>query len=171
MDIESMFDTLGGASSVGTKDGGCDARAGGILALKVELIRESLEVVLAQEDSISPRFYATLFSRYPEVIPLFSRNRPEQQQQMLQEAIVAVVDRIEDGAWLEAALGAMGEAHVTYGVRDEMYSWVGECLLAVLGEVAGDAWRGDYEIAWKEALEAIAERMLAGAAQARSRPD
>ena len=49
-----------------------------------------------------------------------------------------------------------------------MYPWVAECLLAALAEVAGEAWRADYEAAWKDALEAIAGLMLAGAARVRT---
>ena len=110
-----MFLVDSGGRVPAGQPGGCrawDAREEGVLSLKVDLIRESLELVLAREDSVTPRFYATLFSRYPEVIPLFSRNRPERQQQMLQEAIVAPEGRIHFAgehtslyhAWIQGAL-------------------------------------------------------------------
>jgi len=43
-----------------------------------------------------------------------------------------------------------------------MYGWVAEVQLATLARAAGDAWSPAYEAAWRDALTAIAELMLAG---------
>jgi hemoglobin-like flavoprotein len=62
----------------------------------VSLLRSSLEFVLDKDEHITLRFYDILFTRYPQVRPLFSRNAKKEQAKMLQEALVAVVDRVED---------------------------------------------------------------------------
>ncbi len=36
----------------------------------------------------------------------------------------------------------MGAKHLDYGVTNEMYDWVGECLVATLAEVADGAVYG-----------------------------
>jgi hemoglobin-like flavoprotein len=59
---------------------------------------------------------------------------------MLQQALVALIDHLEDASWLGETLSALGAKHLEYGVTDEMYGWVGECLLATLTEVAGKDW-------------------------------
>lgn len=87
---------------------------------------------------------------------------------MLQETLVAVVDHLEDESWLEENLRALGKKHVDYGVTDEMYAWVGDSLLTALSEVAGDAWTPEVDAAWREAYEAIANLMKAGAEEARA---
>ena len=69
------------------------------------------------------------------MIPLFSRNAPEKQQEMLQGAILAVLDHLDDSAWLADTMGAIGVKHLDYGVTDDMYPWVGECLIAALAEL------------------------------------
>lgn len=135
------------------------------MALNPELLRSSLALVVEREPVITRRFYEVLFERFPQVEPLFGKNAPQQQQKMLQEAIVAVVDHLEDADWLATTLGAMGRTHVDYGVTAEMYPWVGEALLATLAEIAGEAWTPEVEAAWTEAYQAIAALMLAGAAK------
>ena len=97
---------------------------------------------------------------------MFSRNAPEKQQKMLQDAIVAVVDHVEDASWLKQTLTAMGAKHASYGVTSEMYGWVGASLLATLAEIAGPEWTPEVEKAWSDAYGAISGLMLEGAASA-----
>jgi hemoglobin-like flavoprotein len=137
------------------------------MGLDVEALRGSFELLVERNGAIVHRFYEVLFERHPALRPLFSRNRPEVQEKMLTGALVAVMDHLEDGAWLTSQLHAMGAKHVDYGVTDEMYGWVGESLLAALEEVAADDWTPRIEKAWKEALGAIAGLMLEGARQSR----
>jgi hemoglobin-like flavoprotein len=138
------------------------------MGLDVEALRSSFELVVERSPRVIARFYEVLFERYPAVRPLFSRNAPDKQQKMLTEALVAVMDKLEDAPWLESNLKAMGAKHVDYGVTDEMYGWVGESLLATLAEVAASDWTPRVEEAWKGALGAIAGLMLQGAAEARA---
>jgi hemoglobin-like flavoprotein len=136
------------------------------MSLNAQLLRASLEIVVARQPEITPRFYEILFERYPAVAPLFGRNSRQNQARMLQDAIVAVVDHVEDASWLTTTLHGMGRKHVEYGVTDEMYGWVGECLLATLAEHAGDAWTPEVAGAWSDAYAAISGLMKAGAATA-----
>lgn len=41
---------------------------------------------------------------------------------------------------------------------------VGAALIASMAEVAGDAWRSEYEQAWFDAFAVVAAAMLQGAA-------
>jgi hemoglobin-like flavoprotein len=143
------------------------------MALDGELLRSSLELVVSRQPEITPRFYEILFARYPQTRELFGRNSRAAQAQMLQDAIVAVVDHVEDAAWLTSTLHAMGRKHHDYGVTREMYPYVGESLIATLAEIAGDDWTPAIERAWVDAFGAIRDLMLAGtdAAAAESRAE
>ncbi|MFW5876815.1 MAG: globin domain-containing protein [Myxococcota bacterium] len=132
------------------------------MALQVELLRSSFDLVTQREPELVHRFYDILFTRYPSVRPMFSRRSRDKQEQMLQEALVAVLDHLEDAPWLESNLAALGAKHVDYGVTSEMYDWVGECLLAALAEAAGPDWNDALREAWTEAYQAIARMMQAG---------
>ena len=137
------------------------------MALDVALLRSSFDLVVERQPQVTPRFYEILFSRYPQAKPLFGRNGTNQAE-MLQQALVAVVEHLEDASWLTQTLEAMGAKHLDYGVRDDMYPWVGECLLATLAEIAGDDWSPALASAWGDAYGAIAGLMLQGAHKARS---
>lgn len=132
------------------------------------LLRESIAIAAAREPVITKRFYQIFHTRYPEVVPLFSKNAPEKQQEMLQGALLAVLDHLDDSAWLAETLGAIGAGHVSYGVQDHMYPWVGECLIAALADLCGDAWTSEHEAAWVGAYGALQSLALAGAARARA---
>jgi hemoglobin-like flavoprotein len=133
------------------------------MSLNVALLRSSFELVTEREPQLTVRFYEILFDRYPQVKPLFGRSSGGNQAAMLQSALVSVLERIEDAAWLESTLRAMGDKHVDYGVTEEMYSWVGDSLISAIGEAAGDAWSRELEAAWLEAYAAISGLMRQGA--------
>ena len=100
------------------------------MSLNVDLLRSSFELVVENSPTVTSRFYEIFFERYPQVRPMFTTRGTDQQAKMLTEALVAVVDHLEDAPWLQQTLGAMGRKHVGYGVEDGMYAWVGDALLA-----------------------------------------
>jgi hemoglobin-like flavoprotein len=129
------------------------------MSLDVEALSDSFAVVAEQQTALAHRFYGILFERYPQVRPLFSRNSMELQEKMLTQALAAVVEHLEDAPWLSRALRELGAKHEGYGVHPHMYEWVGECLLAALAEVAGDAFTPRARAAWAQAYEVIATMM------------
>ncbi len=135
------------------------------MGLNADLLHSSFSLVVDREPQLTARFYEHLFERHPDARPLFHRHDPQQQQKMLQEALVAVLDHLDDAPWLTDTLGALGAKHVEYGVTEPMYDWVGECLLATLEEVAADDWSPELADAWGDAYGAIRELMLAGAGE------
>ena len=83
---------------------------------------------------------------------------------MLRDMLVSIMDHLEDGAWLTAQLSALGAKHVGYGVKPEMYGWVGESLLETLATIAGPEWTPELAAAWKDAYGAVAGLMQAAPA-------
>src|SRR5262249_48097246 len=134
-----------------------------IMALNVPLLRASFALVTERQPQLTRRFYDILFQRYPEVAPLFNCSRRALQEEMLAQALIALMDHIEDNGWLSTTLPALGAKHVAYGVTDAMYEWVGECLLAAIAEAAGDDWTDDLAAVWSDAYGAVAGLMLNGA--------
>jgi hemoglobin-like flavoprotein len=136
------------------------------MSLNVPLLRSSFDLVVERQPQLVHRFYEILFARYPLAKGLFGRKTAVKQEKMLTDALVAVMDHLEDAPWLTQTLKGLGAQHKGYGVTDEMYGWVGASLLATLAEVAGSDWSPPLEIAWTEAYGAIAGLMQAGAAEA-----
>ena len=131
--------------------------------MDIALLRSSFALIVDRSPDLVHRFYDILFARYPQTRPLFGRNMRNVQERMLTEALVTVLDRLQDAEWFAHTLQALGERHARYGVTDEMYGWVGECLLAALAESAGADWTPAMSASWSEAYGAIAATMQAGA--------
>src|SRR6185503_7557534 len=122
------------------------------------LIQRNLEVVSTNAPDLTARFYAKLFERHPELSRLFGRRSAEAQERMLLEAIVAVVDHLDDLPWLEGTLRALGSKHVEYGVTDDMYPLVAGALIDTLREASGERWDTLTAEAWAGALGFVADR-------------
>lgn len=133
------------------------------MSLDVTALRDSFALVVERAPDVTAKFYDVLFARYPQVRTLFGRNTRQKQEEMLTKALVAVVDHLEDPSWLGGTLKALGAKHVGYGVTEEMYDWVGECLLITLQGVLGDEWTPRVAKAWTDAYGAIAGAMIEGA--------
>jgi hemoglobin-like flavoprotein len=132
------------------------------MSLDVDALRESFALAVERAPDLTRRFYEILFERYPSVRPLFGASL-RKQEEMLTRALVAVMDHIEDGQWLGETLRALGARHVGYGVRDEMYPWVGDSLVRAVSEITGEAWTPRFAKAWTDAYGAIAGHMIEGA--------
>ena len=136
------------------------------MSLNVALLRSSFELVVGRQPRLTHRFYEILFQRYPQAKALFVRHTAADQEKRLTDALVAVMDHLEDAPWLTSTLKGLGAKHKGYGVTNEMYGWVGASLLATLAEVAAGDWTKAHETAWSDAFGAIAGLMQAGAAEA-----
>ncbi len=136
------------------------------MSLNVPLLRSSFDLVVERAPDVTARFYVNLFSLYPQTREMFSPTRQKEQESMLTQALVAVLDHLEDAPWLTTTLRSMGAKHVGYGVTDEMYDWVGHSLLLTLEQVAEDAWNDELKEAWTGAYGAIAGLMKEGAREA-----
>ena len=132
----------------------------------VGVLKESFALIVERSPDVAHRFYDVLFARYPQTKALFRRNSRVEQEKMLTEALVAVVEYVDDPAWLETNLTILGAKHGAYGVTDEMYAWVGASLLATLAEIAGPDWTPEVESAWTNAYASIVVPMKRGASAA-----
>jgi hypothetical protein len=140
------------------------------MALDADLLRASFSLVAERSPELTRRFYESFFERYPVVRPMFGANTARQEKK-LTDALVAVLDHLDDAAWLAGTLHALGAKHVGYGVRDEMYG-LGHRVPARGPRGGGrrSLDRRGARAAWAAALGAIASMMLAGAEAARPRP-
>jgi hemoglobin-like flavoprotein len=136
--------------------------------MNVSLLRRSFDMVLERQPLLVRRFYDILFARYPQAQRLFAHTDRVVQERRLSMALVAVMEHLEDAPWFRRTLGALGEKHKGYGVTDEMYGWVGECLLAAMAEAAGPDWTPQLEAEWSAAYGAIAGAMQGGRLAAQS---
>jgi hemoglobin-like flavoprotein len=128
--------------------------------IDLDLLRETLELTLARDDTFPARFYERLFDAHPEVRALFHRSSAGAQNKTFAQKLVAVIDHLDDASWMSREGAALAAKHTTYGVTAEMYPWVGEALIATLREACGDRWSDAAEHAWKRAYASMMTAIL-----------
>jgi hemoglobin-like flavoprotein len=133
--------------------------------MNVDALETSFDLVAPRGDELMDVFYARLFEAAPAVKPLFARTDLRKQKIMLLRVLGLLRRSLRDLDPIVPILHDLGARHVAYGAQPEHYPVVGAVLIASMAEVAGDAWRPEYERAWAAAFDVVAGAMLDGAAR------
>jgi hemoglobin-like flavoprotein len=133
------------------------------LAIQIDALEESFDIVAPRGTELMDVFYSRLFELAPEVRPLFAGADMAAQKQKLLSTLVLLVDSLRDLDAIVPALRDLGAKHVTYGVEPEHYALVGQALLGALEEVSGEGWKPAYGAAWADAYAVVEQTMKAGA--------
>jgi hemoglobin-like flavoprotein len=133
------------------------------MAVDVETLEESFDLVAPQGDELMKKFYDRLFEVAPSVQPLFADVDMERQRQALLNMLVVLRESLRDLDDIVPDLEDLGARHVEYGATPEHYPVVGEVLIGAMAEIAGDSWKPHYTAAWQEAYGVVQNVMLSGA--------
>ncbi|THA39730.1 globin domain-containing protein [Streptomyces sp. A1547] len=131
---------------------------------EISLIRASVAVVEPLAADMAVYFYAILFTRHPEVRPLFPPGMDAQRGRLLR-ALLRIVDLVDDPEGLVRFCGHLGRDHRKFGTLAAHFPAVGECLLASLARFAGPAWNAEIAAIWTKAYGAVAQVMMSAAEQ------
>jgi methyl-accepting chemotaxis protein len=133
------------------------------MALDLDALETSFDLVAPRGDELVDSFYARLFAAAPAVKPLFAGTDLAHQKTMLLATLVLLRKSLRDLGAVVPKLQELGRRHVGYGAKPEHYPVVGEVLIASMAEVAGPQWRPEYGRAWADALAVVAGVMVEGA--------
>ena len=124
-----------------------------------DIIAATLPAVQAHASTITSVFYPLMFERYPSVKDYFNEAHQRQgtQPQALANAVVAYAANLDRLEALGDAVSLIVQKHVSLNIQPEHYPIVGECLLAAIKEVLGDAATDEVLGAWGEAYGQLAD--------------
>jgi methyl-accepting chemotaxis protein len=140
------------------------------MALDLDALETSFDLVAPRGDELVETFYARLFGAAPAVEPLFARTDMRRQKSMLLATLVLLRKSLRNLGGIVPKLQELGRRHAAYGARPEHYPVVANVLVASMAEVAGPAWRPEYTRAWAAALEVVAGAMLEGVSRSARSP-
>lgn len=132
---------------------------------QIALVKDSWAKVVPISEQAAGLFYGKLFEAYPEVQPYFKGDMQDQGRKLM-AMIGMAVNGLDDLGPLVPAVQAMGKRHVGYGVKDEDYDKVAECLIWTLEQGLGAAFTPDTRTAWVLMYTTVADVMKAAAAEA-----
>lgn len=126
------------------------------------LIEATAPVVAEHLETITQRFYPLMFERYPDVRALFNATHQASggQAKALARGVLAYVQLRQDPARARQIMSTVVSKHVALGIRPDQYPIVGECLMAAIGEVLGDAVTPEIADAWSGLYEELAGLLI-----------
>src|SRR5215211_4532962 len=99
------------------------------MAIDVEKLEESFDLVAPHGDELVRVFYAKLFEAAPSVQPLFADVDMERQRAALLNMLIVLRESLQDLDDIVPDLEELGARHVDYGAKPEHYPVVGEVLI------------------------------------------
>ena len=129
---------------------------------QIDIIKATAPVVGAHARQITDVFYPLMFERYPIVKTFFNQAHQEKgtQRQALANAVVAYATHIDQLGALGDAVSLIAHKHCALNILPEHYPIVGECLMAAIGEVLGDAVTPEIADAWTAAYQQLADILI-----------
>jgi nitric oxide dioxygenase len=126
-------------------------------------VEASLPLVTANATAITGRFYARLFEAHSELRNLFNQGNQVsgEQKQALASAVYAYAKNYRNRERLAPLLSRIAHKHASLGVGPEMYSIVGEHLIAAIGEILGSKLTADVADAWRSLYWRFADDLIA----------
>lgn len=128
-----------------------------------QIISDTLPVIGAHINEITPVFYTKLFDNNPELIrDLFNRGNQKQgaQQRALAASIATFATHLVEGKSPVDLLSRIGHKHASLGIREDQYQVVHDNLFAAIVEVLGDAITPEIAAAWDEVYWILAETLI-----------
>lgn len=117
------------------------------------VVRETLPVIGAHIDQITPVFYRTMFGKHPELLrDTFNRGNQKlgAQQRALAASIATFASLLVDGKSPVDMLSRIGHKHASLGITPDQYQVVHDNLFAAIVEVLGEAITPEVAAAWDD---------------------
>jgi len=124
-----------------------------------KLVQASLIQVRPIADQVAESFYARLFEITPHLRRLFMGDM-KRQGTMLMTSLELAVSGLDSMDNILSSVQALGERHVSYGVKAEHYPLAIDAFLWALGHHLGDNSTSALRDAWANAFEALVEAMI-----------
>ena len=128
----------------------------------IERLERSFKLLAPRGQELVDRFYAKLFSENRSVRKMFPEDMAGQKRKLL-ASLIFVVQNLRKPDQMVGPLHEMGSRHLEYGTQAEHYPIVRDTMVAVMADVAGDAWNDQLTADWTAALNVVAGIMLEGA--------
>src|SRR6266540_260902 len=125
---------------------------------QMQLVRDSLVHVRPIADEIAESFYSHLFEIGPHLRKLFTGNM-RTQGAMLMTSLELAVSSLDDMESILPAVQALGERHISYGVKKEYYPYAKASFVWALEKHLEDEFTPTLKNAWSEAFDTLIEVM------------
>lgn len=120
-------------------------------------IEESLELAAERGGDLTPRVYALLFARQPEMEVLFWRDGKKNtiKGEMLARVFETILDFVGERRYANILVHSEMVTHEGYEVPRDVFTTFFGIVAEVLKEACGTGWTGEMDRAWRQTLAEI----------------
>lgn len=131
---------------------------------QAQIVRDSLIQVRPIANQIAESFYAHMFAMAPQLRKLFKGNM-KTQGAMLMTSLELAVSSLDNMESILPSVQALGERHVSYGVKKEYYPYAKESFLWALENHLKGQFTPAVKKAWSDAFDTLIDEMSSAADQ------
>ena len=127
---------------------------------QIDLVKSSWAMVATIDPvTVGGLFYNRLFEIAPQLKHMFRNPMPEQSKKLLAmiNYVISKLDKLED---ILAEVAKLARRHVSYGVKPDHYTIVGEALLWTLEKGLAENWNGEVKEAWADCYQVLSSAMI-----------
>ena len=127
---------------------------------QIDLVKSSWAMVATIDPvTVGGLFYNRLFEIAPQLKHMFRNPMPEQSKKLLAmiNYVISKLDKLE-GILDEVA--KLARRHISYGVKPDHYTIVGEALLWTLEKGLAENWNSEVKEAWINCYEILSSAMI-----------
>jgi hemoglobin-like flavoprotein len=118
-----------------------------------EAIEASLEVAARCAGDLTPRVYALLFAREPQLRELFWRDTDGAiKGEMLMKVIEMILDFIGERRYADHFIRAEAANHSGYEVAHDLFATFFALVAGAVAEACGDEWTQSMRTAWSQLI-------------------
>jgi hemoglobin-like flavoprotein len=118
-----------------------------------DAIESSLEIAAERGEDLTPRVYAVLFAREPQLHDLFSRDGNDAiKGEMLMKVIEAILDFVGERRYADYLIEAEAANHEAYEVPRAAFAAFFRIVADVVREMCGADWTNAMDAAWSGTL-------------------
>ncbi|MDV3002002.1 MAG: Flavohemoprotein [Chroococcopsis gigantea SAG 12.99] len=127
----------------------------------IDIVKATTPVVKEHGHKITQRMYEIAFEEHPDLRAFFEstwmKNAEEGRRQAgkLADSVYSYASHIDELEKLNQAVEHIAHVHADSKIIPETYPIIGECLLAAMKDVLGEAATPEILSAWAEAYEAL----------------
>ncbi len=129
----------------------------------IDIVKATTPVVKEHGTKITQRMYEIAFEERPDMRRFFENTwmkdieSGRKQAGKLAQSVYAYASHIDELEKLTQAVNSIAHVHVNSKVIPETYPVIGECLIAAMKDVLGDAATPEVIEAWTEAYGVLAD--------------
>jgi hemoglobin-like flavoprotein len=127
---------------------------------QIDLVKSSWAMVATIDPvTVGGLFYNRLFEIAPPLKQMFRNPMPEQSKKLLAmiNYVISKLNKLED---ILDEVAKLARRHVSYGVKPDHYTIVGEALLWTLEKGLTDNWNSEVKEAWTDCYQILSSAMI-----------